>query len=147
MIEITRNIFSVNSTIGILRINNEFICYTLEDVCRPVGVKIPGETAIPAHESYQLKITLSERFKKPLPLIYNQPDFSVKDDLGKNWTGIRIHSGNKPADTEGCIIVGLVKKTDWVQGALDAMEKLIPLLEEPLKTNDSIPLKIINLQS
>ena len=43
-----RKKFLSDRTIGELTINGKFKCYTLEDTVRPEGVKIPGETAIPA---------------------------------------------------------------------------------------------------
>jgi len=60
-------------------------CYTLED----------PKLAIPLG-SYELAITFSERFRRPMPLLLNVP--------GRN--GIRIHAGNTDADTTGCILVG-----------------------------------------
>jgi len=81
-------------TIGELHRNGLFVCYTLEDVVRPVGEKVYGKTAIP-YGTYPLVITYSNRFKRLLPLVENVPMFS----------GIRFHRGNSAVDTNGCILV------------------------------------------
>ena len=111
-INIERKIFLPDRTIGWMKIAHEyldtdlktwrsreydpqghFVCYTMEPaVC--TGPKVPGKTAIPAG-TYQCVITHSKRFQRPLPLILNVPGFE----------GVRIHGGNRPEDTQGCILV------------------------------------------
>lgn len=84
-------------TIGRLLVDGQWDCWTLEDPVRerygaPVGAwKIPGQTAIP-RGLYPLAITWSPRFTRDLPLLQYVPGF----------TGVRIHPGNTPRDTEGC---------------------------------------------
>lgn len=82
-------------TIGALYLDDVFEAFVLEDVVRAPGVKIPGQTAIPAGR-YRLTITPSQRFKEDLPLLLDVPGFE----------GIRIHAGNAHTDTEGCLLVG-----------------------------------------
>src|SRR5262245_23149260 len=112
-LQLKRTDLTDNSTIGELSINGRFECYTLEDKVRPV--KIKGLTAIPAG-SYEVIISFSARFKRPLPLLLNVPNFD----------GIRIHAGNSAKDTEGCILVGQRKSKDFIgtsRVALDALFK------------------------
>lgn len=85
------------ATIGALLIDGVFECFVLEDQVRAPFVKVPGQTAIPAGR-YRLSITPSQRFKEDLPLLADVPGFE----------GIRIHAGNTPDDTEGCLVVGQV---------------------------------------
>jgi hypothetical protein len=107
---------STDCIIGELLIEGVFECYTLEDIERPV--KIPGVTAIP-RGFYEVVITYSERFKKPLPLLLNVP----------NYDGVRIHTGNIAANTEGCILVGRVKDTNQILESKLAFESLFPKLQ------------------
>lgn len=79
--------------------NGKFLCYTMEDAARIK--KIQNETCIPAGR-YQVDYTWSGRFNRMLPLLLNVP----------LYTSIRIHSGNTPADTDGCILVGTEKYQD-----------------------------------
>lgn len=101
------------ATIGELSIEGQHECWTCEDVVRPPGVKVLGETAIPAGR-YRVTVTFSNRFQRLLPLVNDVPGF----------TGIRIHPGNTAADTEGCILPGVVKGTNNVGQSRMAFEPL-----------------------
>lgn len=102
------------------------ICYTLEDKVRQVEGKpvkewkVQNETAIP-RGTYNVSVTLSNRFKVRLPLLNDVDGF----------TGIRIHSGNSSKNTEGCILVGMTwdGKSDWIGSSKVAMSSLMPLIE------------------
>jgi hypothetical protein len=96
------------STIGELSINGKFECYTLEDVERKE--KIYGKTAIPKG-TYNVVMTMSNRFKIVLPLLLNVPNFE----------GVRIHAGNTAKDTEGCILLGQTRAINFVGSSKKAM--------------------------
>ena len=102
-VEVKRTFKGTEYTIGKLYIDGHYLCDTLEDTVRPVGVKISGKTAIPAG-TYKVKKTMLPRFKKVLPEILNVPGFS----------GVRIHAGNTAIDTDGCLLLGLNKKKGQV---------------------------------
>lgn len=102
------------------------ICYTLEDKVREVegqpvsSWKVQNETAIP-RGTYNVSVTLSNRFKTRLPLL-NDVD---------GYTGVRIHSGNSSKNTEGCILVGMTwdGKSDWIGSSKIAMSALLPIID------------------
>lgn len=112
------------ATIGVLLIDGEQICYTLEDEVREVpGLpvlewKIPGETAIPRGE-YRVRITHSPRFDRRLPLLEGVP----------GYTGVRIHPGNTAKDTDGCILVGTTAGDAFVGHSRDAFSHVFDMLE------------------
>lgn len=112
-----------DATLGLLLIDGRWFCWTLEDVVRevagqPVAAwKQPGVTAIPAGV-YPVRVTLSSRFKRPLPLVLNVPGFE----------GIRFHRGNHHTDTEGCIIVGATRGPAFVGQSTETEDRLVKLL-------------------
>ena len=109
-----------NSTIGELSIDGKFEAYTLEDVERKE--KVFGKTAIPKG-TYEVVMTMSNRFKKMMPLLLNIEGF----------VGVRIHSGNNASQTEGYILLGTTRSIDFIGGSRDAIAKFYPKLEAALK--------------
>lgn len=85
-------------TIGRMTIDGRYFCDTLEPQWRNYQLgakKVPGKSAIPEGR-YRVLVTWSPRFGRWLPLLVGVPRFE----------GVRIHSGNTQADTQGCILVG-----------------------------------------
>jgi len=125
-LRLLRTSYRPTVTLGRLYLDEVFECWTLEDAMVG-GPKIDGETAIPVGR-YQVKITPSQRASQRalwsphppyLPELLHVPGF----------TGIRIHAGNRPVDTAGCILVGQGLTDEGVlvrsRPALDAlMQKL-----------------------
>lgn len=135
-IHVIRSHFSDVSTIGELSItDDDFRCYTLEDCERRLSqtdsletineIKVYGKTAIP-YGTYEIAVTFSNRFKKFLPLLFNVPGFE----------GIRIHTGNKDADTTGCVLVGTQKDVlnNRILNSRTAFAELMLLINERIKT-------------
>lgn len=115
-LKLIRKYPATDCVIGELYVNGKFECYTLEDIERPL--KIAGVTAIPRGH-YEVVINFSARFKKPLPLLLNVP----------NYDGVRIHPGNASADTEGCILPGKTKTKNSVLQSRDAFNALFTKLK------------------
>ena len=97
-----------------------------------VARKIPGHTAIP-EGSYRVLITLSPRFKEWLPYIQGVPDFE----------GIRIHAGNYPDDTQGCILVGENRQKGMVVNSRIWLHRLMKRIREAEKIGEAVWITII----
>lgn len=90
-----------------------YLCDTLEPTALELKTSLSKETVLRSPQKtrslkpfaipegrYAVVITYSPKFNKWLPLLLGGPDFN------RLWKGIRIHAGNKPEDTAGCILVG-----------------------------------------
>lgn len=115
-------------TIGRLYVDGDYFCDTLEDTVRDLNKdgkfdngekKVYGKTAIP-YGTYEIKWTYSPRFKKYTPQLMNVPSFE----------GIRIHSGNTSADTEGCLILGENKQVGKVLNSRATINKFYPIIKK-----------------
>lgn len=125
--------FLTRGTEGELYIDGKRECFTLEDRYRE-GIKVYGQTCIP-NGRYQVVITYSNRFRRPMPLLLKVPGFD----------GIRIHTGNKPEDTEGCILVGQDPSslTDaWIGKSVPAYDALFAKIEDAIARGEQVWLTI-----
>jgi hypothetical protein len=120
-LKVIRETFTEKSTIGSLYVNGIFFCYTLEDKDRKLesgGVKEYAKTAIPRGK-YKVVLSFSNRFKKYLPELVNVPQFA----------GIRIHAGNTADHSEGCILVGSTKGSEFIGNSRVTFEKLMNVIK------------------
>lgn len=96
---LSRFVADQHKTVGRLFVDGRFECFTMEDPIRNLGPmgegKIPGKTAIPAGR-YEVVEQDSPRFGPGTLTLKDVPHFSY----------IRIHAGNTPKDTDGCVLVG-----------------------------------------
>ena len=136
-LHLIRTIFTDISTIGILYVNGNRECFTLEDKVRQFGDrpvsewKIAGITAIPTG-TYKVIISYSNRFKKDMLQLVDVPGFE----------GVRIHSGNTDEDTEGCILVGTTIGKDRVNNSVVAKKALFSKIKTALDNNEEVTINI-----
>ncbi|MBF9237433.1 hypothetical protein I2I05_08485 [Hymenobacter sp. BT683] len=116
---LTRQPSTPTSTSGQLTFEGQHLAWTLEDVVRPAGVKLYGETAIPAGR-YELVLTFSNAFQKYLPLLMNVPGF----------LGVRLHGGNHAGHSLGCPLLGLERGSDKIWNCAPAVKKVMDLMKK-----------------
>jgi hypothetical protein len=141
-----------NYTIGKLYVDGTYFCDTLEDTDRGLSdsmkiteiqsKKVYGETAIPTGvydvtlNVYSPKFGAKSFYKEVcngyLPRLLNV----------KGFDGILIHSGNKPTDTLGCILVGENKAVGQVLNSQTTFKKLYTALKQAVDNGDSITIRI-----
>lgn len=80
--------------------------------------KVYGATAIPCGR-YEITLTHSPAFGRVLPLLNGVP----------GWSGVRIHAGNSPADSKGCLLPGDNKAVGKVLNSRAAEKELVELMQ------------------
>ena len=147
VINIIRHNSGDDSTVGIMLIDGEFLCYTVEDECR--AVKVSGETRIPAGD-YDLKLRtadsgMNRKYKTKFG-DFHQGMLWLQDVPGFEW--VYIHIGNTEAHTAGCILVGYDTVTDERHGggsvprSTPAYKKLYEQVYQWLDAGDSVTVSI-----
>lgn len=127
-----RRQFTDSSTIGDLYVNGKFECYVLEDVDRQLNStmdeeeilfhKIQDDTAIP-YGRYEVAENYSKRFQRVLPILIGV----------KGFAGIRIHPGNTPEQTHGCLLPGTTEGTNQILNSKLAFSRLNEQIAEALR--------------
>ncbi len=103
LINVDRITSNDDATLGVLRVNGIFSCFTLED--EPREEKIAGETRIPSGKyKVRLKRTGSMHIRYRQKFHFHQGMLHLQDVRG--FTDILIHIGNTDDDTAGCLLVG-----------------------------------------
>ena len=119
----------------------EWFCNTMEPTARKLTSRMPltvirrhkiiGKTAIPTGR-YRILITRSRRFGRWLPLLMNV----------KGFEGIRIHAGNKPEDTRGCILPGFNRRKGYVLDSTRCVLTLVKMMTEAMEKGEKVFVKV-----
>ena len=146
-LKLVRTDFTETSTIGTLYVNGVEECFVLEDPDRGLHsgmtlgeinkIKQYGNTAIP-YGTYQVVRTKSERFSKAkgytviMPLLLDTPGYA----------GIRIHVGNYPKDTHGCLLPARKKGINCVIESTKATQQLEKKIEGAIANGEVVTIEI-----
>ena len=134
-----------DDTLGLLFIDDEFSCFTLEDEYR--DVKVPGETRIPAGEYSILLRTeggLQKKYRKRFARIHAGMLW-LQDVPGFKW--IYIHCGNRDEHTDGCILVGdssqqNITEDGFIGGSASAYRRIYPLIADAILSGETVTITI-----
>jgi hypothetical protein len=121
-----------NSTLSEIYLDNQFVCYGLEDI--PREKKIPGSTCIPLG-TYPLGFNrnggMNGNYYDRYPKMHRGM-IEIKDIPGFSY--VYIHIGNTHKETAGCLLVGtqyVFEQGDYrLVQSITAYKKLYPLLAE-----------------
>lgn len=145
VLSIIRQPSAKGATLSTWYIEGQKVCVGIEDVVRgPAEAKVYGKTAIPAG-TYRVVVTMSNRFKRRLPLLRNVPGGTIR--FGANLIddcGVRIHPGNTAADTEGCLLPGSAFGADGasVSASRVAFDRLFLRIETAIANGEPVTLTI-----
>lgn len=136
-IKLIRKYYQAKYTIGRLYVNNRFFSDCLEPPSLHLTersalgtiliAKYKGYRAIPTGR-YRILITRSRRFGRWLPLLLNV----------KGFEGIRIHAGNKPEDTRGCILLGFNRRKGYVLDSTRSVLTIVKMITEAIAKGEKV---------
>jgi len=139
-IKLLRYSIQNQTTLGVILVDNEFKCYTLENSI----LKIPEGTYNLNHKKYGgFHFKYSKRF-----FSIHEGMLEIKNVKGR--TNILIHTGNKVEDTKGCILIGnsannnLIKK-GFIEDSTNAYIKLYTIINSSLKLKEKVEIEIKNI--
>lgn len=133
------------TTLGLLYVNNNFYCYTLEDAKREI--KTDGQTRIPAGsydvDFLQEETEMTKKYQLQFPdwftyhlRLKNVPDFSQ----------IYIHNGGTHKDTSGCILVSdslnISKDNTFLSNSKKTFEMLYKFLFKQINDGKKVSITV-----
>ena len=125
-------------TDGMLFIDGEFACYTLEDAHK--DTKIYGETRIP-DGTYQMTLRTEGGFHSRYSARYREKHKGMLWVRNvPNFEYILIHVGNTPKDTAGCLLVGdqPIRDEAFIAGSRKTYEAIYPIIATALEHGEDV---------
>ncbi|RUT79033.1 DUF5675 family protein [Ancylomarina longa] len=136
------------STQGLLLINDQFACYTLEDEMH--AQKIAGKTCIPAGR-YRMALRTeggqSQHYAQKFPRMHKGM-LHVTSVPGFEY--IHIHIGNTAKDTDGCLLLG-DQVNNNMQGegkvihSTIAYKRIYPIIASAIENDEAVWIEYVDL--
>jgi hypothetical protein len=121
-----------DATMDLVLIDGKFECYALED---PIGVQSDDSKGPIPTGTFDVEITFSQRFQRPLMLMVGVP--------GRE--GIRWHSGATAADTKGCILPGRERTFNRMVESITARQLLQRQVQQALNHGERVTCSVEEL--
>lgn len=141
MLRLKRFAYRDKYTIGHLYDGDAYLCDTLEPPSARLTrnasaeavlrAKAAGKRAIPSGV-YRVEMAVSAKFGRTMPYLVGVTGF----------TGVMIHPGNYPADTEGCILPGWNRRVGMVCGSRSAMRLVQGAIDEMISKTGEAKIRV-----
>ena len=133
-----------NYTRGVLKVNKDVFCFTLEDEYR--AFKVKGETRIPSgkYKVDFLKVVtpLTETYRRK----YGWFEWHLEIKDIPNFSNVYFHVGNTDRDTDGCPLLGYTwdcKKKNFIGDSRTAYKDFYRLVSTALNRGEKVELEIV----
>lgn len=147
-----RDSYSAQTTLGKMYIDKVYFSETLADTVRPYGIKVKGDTAIPANTMetlYKVELRNSDRFGDTIVIYTRKIEEKGKqtkyylDYGGISFMYILAHGGNDHGDTGGCVLVAKNRlNKDMIQGTMK--KELYAKAKEAIDKGEDVFMKVTN---
>lgn len=142
ILKLIRRKVTKDATLGELLVEDDFECYTLEDL--PRKTKVKGETCIPKG-TYQIKFRevetpMTKRYRDKYPWF----NWHLEVCDVPNFTNVYIHIGNNKNHTDGCILVGQTQdvKESFIGHSMFAFKALYSKVRQDLENGVDVLLVV-----
>lgn len=126
-LKLTREVLSETATLGMLEVDGEFYCDTLEP---PISAS--DHPAIPLGK-YKISLYPSRHFRRLCPLLEDVPGRSA----------ILIHEGNFVKHTFGCILTGRRIDGEQLTDSKPISQVLTRWIRDSIKAGELVEIEII----
>lgn len=133
-------------SVGELHTDEIKYCVTLEDLPRAYFDKVPGKTRIPQGR-YPIRLRqvlsgLTKRYRQR----YTWFTWHLEICDVPFFENVYLHIGNKPEDTDGCVLVGerVLSNRAFITNSTDTYRELYEVLRKALENGEEVWIDIFD---